>query len=242
MESSIDWCEANYAFSPYIAEFWNSISSIAMILLGEIRFYKIESKQFRFVFHLITAVGIGSFLFHATLNRYTQAMDEVPMVWAAIALFFIMLETRFGPMPKVAVGFTLYAIFATIMVVAPASQYQFYVFHGTFGSLEVISIIMIWTIYRAKKTKIPGLETLFKRGISIYALAVACWLVDLHFCSWLSSLPVNPQLHAFWHIFASIGLLHLFSIVYVDRLEKDGSSPYVSYRYTCIPVVNYKTD
>lgn len=164
------------------------------------------------------------------------------MVWAAIALFYIMLETRFGPMRKVAVGFTLYAILATLLVVVPASKHQFYVFHATFGSLEVISIAMIWSIYRSKKTKIPGLDTLFKRGISIYALAVVCWMIDLHFCDWLSALPVNPQLHAFWHIFASSGLFHLCSIVYVDRLEQEGKAPYISYNYSWIPVVNYKID
>lgn len=28
--STIEWCEENYAVSPYIAEFWNTISSLVM--------------------------------------------------------------------------------------------------------------------------------------------------------------------------------------------------------------------
>jgi dihydroceramidase len=67
-------------------------------------------------------------------------------------------------------------------------------------------------------------------------------MIDLQFCDWLSGLPVNPQLHAFWHIFASSGLFHLCSIVYVDRLEQEGKAPYISYNYSWIPVVNYKID
>ncbi|KAM3582444.1 hypothetical protein VKS41_005088 [Umbelopsis sp. WA50703] len=169
-------------------------------------------------------------------------MDEVPMVWAAIALFYTMLETRFGPMPKLAVGFAFYAVAATGLVVFPDNKYQFYAFHATFGSLEVISIAMIWSIYLLKKDQIPGLEALFKRGISIYALAVACWMTDLHCCNWLSSLPVNPQLHAFWHIFASSGLFYLCTIVYVDRLHQEGKSPHVSFNHNWLPVVNYKND
>jgi hypothetical protein len=33
-------------------------------------------------------VGIGSLMFHATLRRYAQCMDELPMMWASIALFY----------------------------------------------------------------------------------------------------------------------------------------------------------
>ncbi len=34
------------------------------------------------------------------------------------------------------------------------------------------------------------------------------WLLDYHYCSHLSSLPFNPQGHAWWHIFSGLGSYH----------------------------------
>ena len=32
--STVDWCERNYAFTPYVAELFNSASSLAMVAAG----------------------------------------------------------------------------------------------------------------------------------------------------------------------------------------------------------------
>ncbi|RKO97739.1 hypothetical protein CXG81DRAFT_11240, partial [Caulochytrium protostelioides] len=68
--SSVDFCETNYEVSPFLAEFWNAISSLAMFFIG------------------IMIVGLGSLAFHGTLVRATQAWDELPMLISTNAFVF----------------------------------------------------------------------------------------------------------------------------------------------------------
>ena len=70
--SSVDWCETNYQITSYIAEFFNTVSSLAMIivgLLGVILHYKTVEKRFSVANIMIVAVGLGSIGFHATLKH-----------------------------------------------------------------------------------------------------------------------------------------------------------------------------
>jgi dihydroceramidase len=50
-----------------------------MIVFGEVgaRMNRCEIPQFKLAFRLISVVGIGSLLFHATLTKEMQALDEV---------------------------------------------------------------------------------------------------------------------------------------------------------------------
>ncbi len=70
--STIDWCEKNYEQTFYIAEFWNTISNLGFLILGIYGLYKaIENgleKRFQLQFIALITVGIGSALFHGTLQ------------------------------------------------------------------------------------------------------------------------------------------------------------------------------
>ncbi|KAG0364760.1 ceramidase [Gamsiella multidivaricata] len=273
--SSIDWCEENYVVSYYIAEFFNSFSSFAMILLGEAACYSIGRLQssmassgttsssggssshttpgvaapslfrFKLAFRTITVVGIGSFLFHATLLHHMQMLDELPMLYSVLALFFCLIESRFGPQPAwFPILLTVHGMLVTFLVAFTEGNTQFYSFHVTFGSLEFVTLYLVYRVYRARKAEYPDVKQAFEVGIGLYALAIAVWMIDLNFCeapllAWLPQglqmqirdatsgrwIVMDLYLHAWWHTFVSMGLYLLSTVIMLDGLIVQGWKP-----------------
>lgn len=82
--STIDWCELNYTHSPYIAEFYNTLTNLPSILLGIWGCYGTlrggVRKRYALGYLGLTGIGLGSFGFHASLKWEWQLLDELPMV------------------------------------------------------------------------------------------------------------------------------------------------------------------
>merc|ERR1719351_317302 len=98
--STLDWCEENYVYNYYFAEFWNTTSNLAMILpsiFGCFYFYKLKLES-RFILSslCLLAVGIGSWMFHMTLWFEMQMMDELPMIYGS-CVFLYALRQRSKP-------------------------------------------------------------------------------------------------------------------------------------------------
>lgn len=71
--TSTDWCEKNYVYSSYIAEFLNTLSNVPCILLALFGLINALRQRFekRFsVLHISNMIlAIGSMLYHATLQH-----------------------------------------------------------------------------------------------------------------------------------------------------------------------------
>lgn len=87
--ASIDWCEINYQYSPYIVEFWNCLSSFTLVALGVYDYITLSKSKARSVELLVAilfiVVGSGSAAFHGTLKFNYQLWDELPMFWVMSA-------------------------------------------------------------------------------------------------------------------------------------------------------------
>ncbi|CAO3587980.1 unnamed protein product [Absidia cylindrospora] len=129
--SSVDWCEENYKHSFYIAEFWNTISSFAMVvlgLLGILAHHKSLGWRLSNGYLMIVVVGIGSVLFHGTLQYEHQMWDEVPMVWTACYLLWVLLQENGYEPIRYGIGIALYCALATFATSQYKGSTQFYLF------------------------------------------------------------------------------------------------------------------
>ena len=64
------------------------------LVLFWLHFRFIGETRFKVALIAAATLGIGSFLFHATLLYHMQCWDEVPMLWTAVACAYMILEAE----------------------------------------------------------------------------------------------------------------------------------------------------
>ncbi|KAJ1896350.1 alkaline ceramidase ydc1 [Kickxella alabastrina] len=217
--ASVDWCEENYTWTPYIAEFFNSWSSVSMILLGEAcaRMNPTNHRGFTLLGRSITIVGLGSWLFHATLKYSMQMTDELPMLWAISIACYLTITTQYKNVDeqKLKWALVLWTALVSLFTAGFSGKLQFFLFQASFNGLSLVMVYLCWRAKRElEEAGMSHVAGLFARGAKCYAVAAAFWLVDTNLCSYVngqegSVLPFNVQLHAWWHVLASLGLVYL---------------------------------
>lgn len=227
--ASVDWCEANYAHSQYVCEWFNTLSSSMMVVVGLLGAYwhrRTLERRFMLIFASVVLVGIGSASFHGTLLSELQMLDELPMLYTAALMVYILLEIRpqrrFGRwLPTVLAG---YAVAASYGAAFLRGQAQFFSFQVSFAALEFYGLYLTWRIHRQSRDRMQ--RRLFRTGIALYFVAIGLWFIDLRFCETIGALGFpNPQLHAWWHVLVSCGLYALILVIAFRRCEELGQNP-----------------
>jgi dihydroceramidase len=243
--STVDWCEANYAHSHYVAELFNTLSSFAIIAAGAIGLWlhrRLLEPRFLLCLASVALVGAGSIAFHATLRFELQMLDELPMLYSAVIMVYILLENRGLGRRRFGIWFPFalaaHAALVTALTALSRGPLQFYLFHLSFGSLETFSLVGVYLLQR-RHGAAPA-RRLFRAGMASYLIAVLLWFIDLRFCSLLSErLPAlglfNPELHAVWHVLVSCGFYSLLLVTAHIRLEQLGERPEIAWRLGVVP-------
>jgi len=243
--SSVDWCETNYEHVHTVCELFNTVSSLAMVLAGVLGIAlhrRVLELRLLFAFAMVSVVGLGSIAFHTTLLFQHQMMDELPMLYLALLMVYILVENRperrFGRwFPLVLFG---YAVLATYLTAFSRGRLQFYLFQVSFASLEFFALARVYLIHR--RSQDVAARRVFQLGMGSYALAVVLWMSDNQFCATLNgTLPAygvpNPQFHAWWHVLVSCGFYALLMVIAHDRLKTLGHAPRVRFAAGVIPLV-----
>ena len=182
--------------SPYIAEFWNTLSSLPIIAAGVFGVFIALRERYRKRFLIpalaLTVVGVGSTAFHATLSYWGQALDELTMVYAALACVYIgfELDPRAVRRPWLAAALSAWAAAFTGAYFWLRDSSYFLFFVAVFAAL---STHCSWKALQLHwRTTDPDLRALFVRGQFLWAFSfLALWLPDKLACAAVQQLHLH---------------------------------------------------
>jgi len=216
--ATIDWCERNYVVNSYIAEFWNTLSSLSLFIFGLVGLIRARKFQveYRFRFSLIAmmAVGIGSALFHGTLTYFGQMLDELPMVYSmtvwAYTLYrmndvIVLMNTKGDPAlvrlkyekeaERIAKGkahidwFPPMAVLYCVFVTFVHGYMGFTtLFQLNFSFLVFAGLMNLFRLYRLEMYRFPHIKRLIKYYLGLLLVAGIAWILDQHACPHLHDL------------------------------------------------------
>mmetsp|Transcript_20609 Transcript_20609/g.52594 ORF Transcript_20609/g.52594 Transcript_20609/m.52594 type:complete len:285 (+) Transcript_20609:90-944(+) len=211
--SAVDWCEPNYAHTRYVAELFNTLSSVPMVVvslhgLWLCHRYKLEPR-FYLCWAGLGVVGLGSLSFHGTLTHFGQALDELSMIVASMAFVYVVLEAghpeaRHPWLPFVEGAYSV--AFAIAYLTSPFFFPFFIVAYGATVLLIIHQAYRVYLLYQKEGT-IAGKwqRTLFWIAAAGYPGGfLLFWVPENALC------PLYPELfrmlnfHAIFHIVTTI--------------------------------------
>lgn len=181
-------CEENYAYTRWVAEFWNTLSSVPIVLCGAVATFNAVrfgyEPRFLIPSVLLTLVGVGSVLFHGTLLYGGQALDELAMISCATSLLYVVLETEAVPRRKwLAPALLAYNTAFTVVYLTLPSQAYFSFFVLTFIALCCTAFYQACQLYR--RTVDSRLRPLFWLGAGVFLGSfLFLWIPDNLFCQY----------------------------------------------------------
>ena len=242
--STVQWCESDYVHSFYIAEYFNTISSLPIALVAAWGLYSGWRAGWQgktlLPFFLMLCVGVGSCCFHGTLQRWGQAADELPMLYAATTLLYLGLEpartTRRAWLAPALAVFCAATSAAYIMLDA-----FFPFFLSTYIVLVLAQFYYALVLAAEAQTAQPGAQRLLASAAIIYLLGFFClWVPDYFHCQ-----AVQPFcFHAWFHLTSCAGpwaLVNFFALCIHQRSAPAQSPPLLQYHY-CVPIVVISSD
>lgn len=194
----IDYCEYNYAVTPLVAEFWNTISNLGFVLVGlwglQVCYQYSLKLRFWWMALAILLTGIWSAMYHGTLWWISLKLDEVCENLACISMLHAEDKTML-----VTIVHSIIASFGILFITA-------------FLFTEIHFIAIILALLKQSHGQI-SIDVRIKKHVlmsGVFCLCGAiCWLSDRLYCSELATYPL--QLHACWHIFMALATQQGFS-------------------------------
>lgn len=203
MKATVDWCEENYVVLPFIAEFWNTITGLALCF-SSFMFYKNNKKlrgdlndYLHKANYTLFIVGVGTMFFHGTLLYIFQLFDEIPMLLMTFDYIYI-LDTL--TKQQLSYFYKSKYVFCSIVIISYFVHPTLQIF--AFFTFFSINVFLIFVLFNKIPDKFKSKQ--FKSNLFALevcgSLCLLIWITDSLFCKYINHL----YLHSIWHILTSI--------------------------------------
>ncbi|PPJ56609.1 hypothetical protein CBER1_01833 [Cercospora berteroae] len=227
--SHVNFCEEDYIWTYYIAEFINTVTSFAYIAYGirgirrskrhDIGLFSITNSSY----FALVGVGVFSGLYHTTLKYHTQMSDELSM-HVAIATVLLQVYTFDEPLAIQRRNTSIILGIIIPFVIYHCLTDEFILHVVLFFGMSITVARRIRHIIRmrikeqAQRAKLRSLVT-FATSISLFAFFI--WNIDNIFCPTLTKwkhqvgwpLAILLEGHGYWHILTSVGSYTFMALV-----------------------------
>ncbi|KAF2357920.1 Ceramidase [Trinorchestia longiramus] len=227
--SPIDWCEENYIVSSKIAEFNNTFSNAAFIILP---LYLWLSKSWQsycrlvsvgpYVFYsLVMATGIFSVYFHASLSFLGQLLDEVSILWLSPIGYAFFTPKKYRPV------FISDKCFVILGVIISALLTACWFIDPALNTVWMFPMLLPAFLMGSRELSTLRTGAVLTHGLVAFVLAsvaVISWLSDRYWCNLILKTGA-PGLHFVWHL--AIGWSAHYAITVFAYLRAVADAPHI---------------
>lgn len=194
------------------------------------------SPRLDFMSVSILLVGIGSFLFHATLRQPLQFADDLSMIVLGASMLHGVFTVR-----QSAARQRLVSVLLGISVIGFSGFYVWsgkIIYHFAAFTSQMLLILArcIYLFHFAPgfpEEKMRGWKWEHRCAVAVFLLGYLLWNIDLEMCAELRSLRAwvglpwafGLELHGWWHVLTAVGADMFIQVVRdIHALEVEGKN------------------
>lgn len=239
--SAVDWCEANYTWSFYIAEFFNTITSLPAAFLAINSLYLTYKygygNRFFVINMLIAMVGIGSAAFHGSLLYTGQILDELPMVYTSLSVLYAVLEMESDKNNKRKYLAPALVAFAVVFTGVYLYLPDFFIFFVIAFILSILTLVYLLSKIFRKADTLTHQKAFILASMGFYIGGwLLFWIPEVLYCDRLQSF----NFHSLWHVTSTLGAFVLVLFTVYQRQLVQGRRPKLCYNsFAGVPLLPY---
>ena len=258
------FCESQvFGLQRPVAEPWNVLSCVLVILLGVIGvlFSRRAGMSFRYLYGLLAAYGFSEAMYHTLLDNgfyrivdviisLTQAFITILLVHS-LYLYHKENQHESGGVDPYAVLRNAVTFFFTVypaaVHVAGESSSNPWVAWLVFDLLWILISFLLIQIWRRRDSwprTAPNQEVfrLVWYSIGFCALAYGVWCIDKFVCSCERSWPAYLGLHGWWHVFMGSSFYAMITLSCYFSAQEYGFKPVYTKLWGILPFVDWQRE